>query len=133
MVADGNSSNPTTSEKKQLRLIGYWASKEDDRWPEPHDFIDEDWSKEELVEVADYLKRGMVAGRYMGPSKCRMCGRDNGTLELTDGVYVWPEGLAHYLEHHGVRLPQSFVEHTKASSEMWEDANVDTSWWKSLK
>jgi len=34
-----------------------------------------------------------------------------GRSDMTDGVYVWPEGLAHYVEHHNVRLPHQFVQH----------------------
>ena len=29
---------------------------------------------------------------------------------LTDGAWVWPEGLTHYVECHDVRLPGEFVE-----------------------
>jgi hypothetical protein len=30
---------------------------------------------------------------------------------MTDGVYCWPEGLAHYVKEHDVRLPDEFVTH----------------------
>jgi len=33
-----------------------------------------------------------------------------GTRCLTDGRWVWPEGLAHYIEVHHVRLPEEYVE-----------------------
>ena len=29
----------------------------------------------------------------------------------TDGVFIWPEGFAHYLEAHAVRPPEEFVRH----------------------
>jgi hypothetical protein len=32
-----------------------------------------------------------------------------GGRDLTDGVWMWPEGLAHYVERHAVRLPDEFV------------------------
>ena len=32
-----------------------------------------------------------------------------GCATLTDGKYVWPEGLAHYVSAHAVRLPEDFV------------------------
>lgn len=32
-----------------------------------------------------------------------------GCCTLTDGVYVWPEGFAHYVESHHVRPPAAFV------------------------
>ena len=34
-----------------------------------------------------------------------------GCTTLTDGVWVWPEGLAHYLHRHNVKLPEDFVLH----------------------
>jgi hypothetical protein len=34
-----------------------------------------------------------------------------GACTLTDGVYVWPEGYAHYVRVHHVRPPQDFVDH----------------------
>ena len=43
---------------------------------------------------------------------------DMGRGELTDGVYMWPEGLAHYLEKHNVRLPQEFVDHVLKHPEL---------------
>lgn len=33
----------------------------------------------------------------------------NGCRDLSDGVWVWPEGLAHYVELHSVMLPEEFV------------------------
>jgi hypothetical protein len=32
-----------------------------------------------------------------------------GSRCLTDGLWVWPEGLAHYVEHHDVYLPAEFL------------------------
>jgi len=51
---------------------------------------------------------------------------DMGRGELTDGVYVWPEGLAHYLEKHNVRLPQEFVDHVLKSIELRGQHHVVT-------
>lgn len=41
-------------------------------------------------------------------------GHDNrfmGCCTLTDGRFVWPEGLAHYVSEHAVRPPEEFIEH----------------------
>ena len=37
-----------------------------------------------------------------------------GTQDLTDGTWVWPEGLAHYVRVHGIALPDEFVAHMAA-------------------
>ena len=53
--------------------------------------------------------------QYGGCSYCRVgCWRTFlGSKDLTDGVWVWPEGLAHYVGTHGVRLPDEFVAHAR--------------------
>ena len=42
-----------------------------------------------------------------------LCGKTNGCAEVTDGVYLWPEGLAHYVREHSVRLPDDVLDHIK--------------------
>ncbi len=66
--------------------------------------------------VLRYLRAGAVLVTFPEPSFCRFdCGVDDmGTRDLTDGTYVWPEGLAHYVERHAVRLPEAFVAHAVA-------------------
>ena len=108
------------------RLIGYWRSETDDRWPDPTDFVDSSWAGDDRELVIEHLRGGKYIRAYKGCSRCRFCGVNNGALELTDGVYLWPEGLAHYVEDHGVRLPSEFVEHVLAFD---EDVEMDPSWW----
>lgn len=115
-----------------LVLIGYWRGKGVEGWPDPSEFMDFTWDVDERDIVVDYLRRGFVVRAYMGYSPCRMCGRGNGSLELSDGVYVWPEGLTHYLADHDVRPPEPFVSHVLAMAEGFETAGRDESWWRSF-
>ena len=41
-------------------------------------------------------------------------GYSTGCLELSDGMWLWPEGLAHYVNAHAVRLPDEFVNYAAA-------------------
>jgi len=66
----------------------------------------------------------------MGFSACCFCGQNNGDLDFTDGVYLWPQGLARYILKHGIRLPEEFVEHVRRREEMRGDLTVDNSWWQ---
>lgn len=69
----------------------------------------------------------------MGYSPCRLCGlASNGNLDLTDGTYIWPEGLAHYVLEHSVRLPDEFIHHVRAQQEMTDGVRVDETWWRGL-
>ena len=74
-------------------LIGYWTGERAEGWPSPGRFVDAMWDADEREMVADYLDRGFVTRACMGLSPCRLCERPNGALELSDGVYVWPEAI----------------------------------------
>ncbi|HTJ33294.1 MAG TPA: hypothetical protein VL738_08685 [Dactylosporangium sp.] len=91
---------------KVLRLIGYWDGRAaPDGLPDVCGFVP---AVESAVQraVAAYLRSGTVFAVAAGVSLCRLCGAANGRAEQTDGEhFVWPEGLAHYVEEHGVRLP----------------------------
>lgn len=117
-----------------LRLIGYWSGGSGARgWPDVRQFVDEEMGEDERIDVGSYLRNGLVARSFMGFSPCRLCERrTNGNLELTDGVYIWPEGLAHYVLDHDVRLPREFVAHVEARRELADDVRVDESWWRSV-
>lgn len=89
-----------------------------DGLPDPRDFVDESWDPAERDLVVDYLKTAKTDTRWMGVSFCRFnCGIDEfemGSRCYTDGTYVWPQGFAHYLEHHAVKPDQSFIDHIRA-------------------
>lgn len=127
-----------------LRLIGYWASPDDLRWPDPARWVDVNWEKEIRERVIRHLEEGVPFVRFAAESWCRFgCMEPLGACELTDGVYVWPEGLAHYLKNHHLRLPEPFVVHCLEyartahhdavirwfSDPAVEEKPVDISWW----
>ena len=115
--------------RSELILIGYWRGDGVKGWPDPADFVDPGWDSDERDQLVDYLGRGFVVRACMGYSPCRVCGDDNGSLELSDGVYVWPEGLVHYLSEHAVRPPDVFVEHVLSMTEAFESSGRNEKWW----
>lgn len=129
-----------------LRLIGYWyepSTPED--WPSVSGFVGECPPTERDAVVA-YLRSGTPLVAFAGHSVCRVCGLDNGSTELTDGEhFVWPQGLAHYVEAHHVRLPQEVVAVARrgpaqpidpiaVERALFETRTlvVDEQWWRSL-
>jgi hypothetical protein len=56
----------------------------------------------------------------MGYSFCRfVCGTPNdqmGSVDFYDGEWQWPQGLAHYVEHHSIRLPDEFIDTMRSRS-----------------
>lgn len=111
-------------EKTDHKFLGFWASSTDpeaDRYaqrdillPWPADFVDPAWDPAERARVVQYLKAAPPVEFWRGYSHCRLgCERLDGTRDLGDGTFVWPEGFAHYVEVHGIRPPEEFLEHVR--------------------
>lgn len=102
--------------------VGFWADPrdpEDDR-PHPSTFVDKEWGKTVASRVvALYIRSAFLESFELGYSFCRLCESSKGAnrhsirmgcCTMTDGKYVWPEGLAHYVTVHAVRPPSEFVD-----------------------
>ena len=106
----------------KLRLpripIGHWHDNPTERsLPHPQALVDWNWEPLRRWRMIHYLRGGRIETEWRGWSYCRVgCWRLHlGTADLTDGVWVWPEGLAHYVAFHGIRLPDEFVAYAAAS------------------
>jgi hypothetical protein len=126
-----NDGDDTTGGNQPVTLIGYWKGEHEPGWPSVTDFVDEHWDEAERDLVAMYLEHGFAVPWYeAGWSNCRFCGAMNGAAERTDYVYLWPEGLVHYVREHGVRLPASVVRHMVNRSRLPCEEDVAYDWWK---
>jgi hypothetical protein len=114
----------------RLVAIGYWVDVDQPDLPDPANFFDVDWDLNERRAIASYLNGGRPTNTGCGCSPCRVCGAANGFDEFTDGTYLWPEGLAHYVLDHSVRLPNEIVQHILSSTGSTANVGlVDRTWW----
>jgi len=95
------------------KFIGYWKPPRGPNLknlPDPSSFIDPDMEQDFADKTARVLEMGATFVQWRGPSSCRICGVRNEAKCLTfDGTWVWPEGLAHYVQAHRVRLHSDFI------------------------
>lgn len=119
-----------------VKAIGFWKSEDEPHFPHPKTFQIEDWNLEERARVIKHLKNGETIRYSRGSSWCRFhCGEKNmGSADLTDGYYLYPEGLVHYLEKHQVKLPQEFITHVLNYQPISSKYNlhlgkIDYQWW----
>lgn len=127
----------------RLKIIGYWHSLSEPDFPDPANFIEDPIDESVKECTLTYLRAGIKTNAiYLGSSWCRFrCGNQNlGSAEYTDGQYVWPEGLQHYIEHHNLRLPQIIVDkilNVPIPKTVDIDENklleIDYEWWKNQK
>src|SRR5262245_55944011 len=102
------------------RMIGLWTMAADHPeshldYPHPTSLVDCIWEAVRRDRIVAYLRGGHTRVRFMGSSFCRFdnCNHDQrdtlGSTDLTDGQWIWPKGLSHYMADHGIRLPDAFV------------------------
>jgi hypothetical protein len=125
-------------DNKHLKEVGYWQSDQGSPYlPHPKYLVESGWRTSERSMIVAYLKSGHECGYWCGYSYCRfdcfsqrlnknvnelptherMDGiRSMGCRDLTDGEWVWPEGLAHYVEKHDIGLPNAFIETMQKNS-----------------
>ena len=129
-------------DRPALKAVGYWREAGSRRWPRPQWLVRPGWHVEDRARIVTYLRSGHERASWLGCSFCRFgCGVDErllGCRDLTDGEWVWPEGLAHYVEAHSVFLPEPLVDTIRAHG--WrvpeqvtvppDDAEPDFSVWE---
>lgn len=102
----------------RLHAIGYWYSWNEPDLPVPI-AAKPRCDRRTKEAVLAHLRRGEVWMAFAGYSHCRRCKRSDGTMgscDVTDGVWIWPEGLAHYIEEHDIELPAAFLDHATGGS-----------------
>ena len=114
-TASNASANSAAVVTPKFEALGYWFNElAPNNYPRPQALVGR-WQPARRAAVAAYLRSGTVFERYGGLSYCRFhCGvanRELGVCDLFDGQWIWPSGLAHYVEAHDVRLPERFVRH----------------------
>ena len=125
----------------EILKIGYWsAENEYQDYPSARDFIGEHTYPGQQ-KIIEYLQQGSpMPWITPGVSECRICGFSNRSRDLSDGKYMWPEGLAHYLQEHNLRLPQEFEDHVASDWEAIETTHlsigtffINSEWWEQKK
>lgn len=100
-----------------LEKIGYWNDETMEDFIEPQVLVGQWASKRLKQRVLDYLGAGRVASDHDGHCRCRFkCSTGEQPMrcrDLTDGTWVWPESLVHYVDKHDVVLPDEFIDHAE--------------------
>ena len=126
--------------------LGFWQRDADDcEFPHPATFVDVQW-KSTVQSVYDSVVLPYLRGRFhdlvflesyeLGYSFCRFgcdVGKEMGACTLTDGVYYWPEGFAHYVDVHDVALPKEFLHHILAQHSMHRITSSPLKLWDSAR
>jgi hypothetical protein len=118
---------PTKEDAKESLIESAFGRPLDDDMHLPHveAFIDQDWDSTERERIAVYLKRGRVLNSYKGWSTCRLCKKHNGSTDLGDDKWLWPEGFAHYVRDHAVKPHEEFLNHVRITFRSASSAPIE--------
>jgi hypothetical protein len=124
-------------DNKPMRYIGRWIdSLKDIEYPPPHELVGE-YDTTAKRKVVDYLNSGHVLWVYRGFASCLFqCGYSEPYTERTDGKWVWPCDLAHYVDAHSVLVPPDFIADAVASTvlpefdDQWRSEGSDFAYWR---
>lgn len=103
------------TEKRRLVMIGDFREMDYDNHPDAPSLVALRGKRDAAhkAEVVTYLKKAKAIVLTMGPSRdffdeTRVIGSH--TLR-TDGIYVWPDFTAGYVDRYDVALPDEFEQH----------------------
>ena len=99
-------------------VVGFWGGEASSRhFPLPQWLVRPGWRLDERDRIAAYLKSGKACLVCCGRARCRFdgCGIVLGSADLTDGRWLWPAKLEHYILEHDVCLPDEFVDDMRAA------------------
>jgi hypothetical protein len=97
---------------------GMWKTAEADPFDLPlfEEVVDATWVPEDLTLLLAYLNASPVSlASGAMPRDCPLCGETlfNVGSQRSDGLWVWPASLTHYMVRHQVRLPDRMVSHIR--------------------
>ena len=100
------------------KWFGYWKQDGDyyNNCPDLTDWIGVDSVTTTNIEsIINYLDSGGFVAASPSEEVCHLCGKiiDSSKVILTDGVWMWPKSLSHYLHFHKLHLPEEFIKHLK--------------------
>jgi hypothetical protein len=105
---------------KELFLVGFWENREKNNgFIHPECLINNNLSESLKYKIISYLRSKNILLPYAGYSYCRFADGPSdelmGCCDITDGFWVWPEGLPVYIEKYNIHLPKDFIDHMRKS------------------
>lgn len=114
--------HPALTDAGVLKAIGFWNGYNENRFIDPSALVDEGWEDSNKGKIIAYLNGFPRINHQNGYSYCRfgcnegsMFDPNMGCAERSDGIWVWPEGLVHYVDDHYIKLPSEFVDTMKSN------------------
>lgn len=72
------------------------------------------------------MKKGGKYSTVASVRKCEICKKYEGSVNYyTDGYWIWPEWVYHYIDCHGLKLPNLFIDNIRKKKYIVEKEFID--------
>lgn len=99
------------------RWFGFWRvdANNDTRLPTLSSWIDPTWGPGDKEKLLSYINNSpVVIASSAVRSPCIICGMALSSSDFqSDGTWLWPADLRHYMSTHHVRIPDSLANHIR--------------------
>ena len=108
------------SKRWNHKWFGYWKykTKKESLLYSIEAWTDEEWSLNDIGKIVKYLNNAPITLTVtpLGDLICIYCGKNLGESSRihSDGIWVWPSSLPHFVRCHNVCLPDEFVDHIRS-------------------
>ena len=88
-------------------------------WPYWKHLVDPTWNPNDKDQIVKYLETASTAAvSGYEDMDCPVCknAKWNPSHYRSDGVWLWPSDLAHFVDEHQMRIPERFLVHIRASN-----------------
>jgi hypothetical protein len=113
-----------------VREIPPCASRQRQTLPSIRSMVRETAAPDEVMMLG-YLRQGVPCGVYNDPRLLHDVLTPGNRLDpdanllLTDGVWIWPKALVHYLHNYHIKLPTTFLSHARQNGWRIEPSAID--------
>ncbi len=101
------------------KWFGFWRDGhgKDDHLPLLKLWIEPNWQPSDRADLVRYIEQSpVVVAASNVQSPCPICGRLLSSSSFqSDGVWLWPQDLIHYLAEHWIRIPDEFADRIRAN------------------
>ncbi len=81
---------------------------------------------EDIDYIVEYIRNGGKVSTVASKKTCEYCKEIAGAINYyTDGKWIWPEWLEHYLLIHELELPNEFILHIRTNNYSYDENLVE--------
>lgn len=99
------------------KWFGFWQvdAGNDAHLPPLEAWIAPAWQPEDREGLLSYIENAsLVVASSDLKSPCLICGAPQNSSDFrSDGDWLWPTDLAHYVSQHQIRIPDSMIQHIR--------------------